>query len=468
MVLRRTKGNTLSKSPLSARSLALLPALLAFLAAGAFSGCGSSTESDPDDEPKVVRGPEWRESTHGKLDVPDTAGAFPLSARRSLLISFQDKTWDTILAAMTNACGPNGTSASCTGSGLDLFESVSAWHEADLLADGVKWASVGIRLRSNSELANAWKAKTNRFPLRITTDKWEKEHPSIDNQRFYGFQKLSLNSLADDSTMLRHQVSSAVYRSHGVPAFRSTLVNLRVAHGPGIADTLDLGIYSLREQIDGPMLSRWFSGNDGNLYEPNSMLASADATNAAAFVGDDNDKTYADVFAFMGALHASDRTTAPASWRARLQGTFDATGFVNWLAISTVLGDRGSYGNENDNYALYADGGTLRWMALDLDKTLPTGVNGPLRSIWHQDEVAAGASLITHVLADSVLCEQYRSKVATYATTELADGRLAARVSALATQLLPGSTAAVKLEAYATVRKAAIDTSLSNNACPRN
>lgn len=467
-MFRCSKGQTLYKTPSSARPLVLHPVLLAALAALALWGCASSTESDPDDQPKVVRGPEWRDATHGKLDVPDTAGAFPLSARRTLLISFRERTWDTILAAMTNACGPDGTSASCTGSGLDLFESVSAWHEADLLADGVKWASVGIRLRSNSELANAWKARTNRFPFRITTDKWEKERPSIDNQRFYGFQKLSLNSLADDSTMLRHQVSSAVYRSHGVPAFRSTLVKLKVANGSGINDTLDLGVYSLREQIDGPMLSRWFSGNDGNLYEPKSMLAASDATNSAAFAGDDNDKTYTDVLAFMGALHNADRTTAPASWRARLQGTFDVTGFVNWLAISTVLGDRGSYGNENDNYALYADGGTLRWMALDLDKTLPTGANGPLRSVWHQDEVAAGASLIANVLADSVLCEQCRAKVATYAATELADGRLAARVAALSTQLLPGLATAAKLEAYATVRKAAIDTSLSNNACPRN
>lgn len=467
-MFRRSKGLTLYKTPSSARSLVLQPALLAGIAVAALWGCGSSTESDPEAPPAVVRGPEWRESTHGKLEVPDTAGALPLAARRSLLISFQEKTWDTILAAMTNACGPLGTSASCTGSGLDLFESVSAWHEAELSADGVKWAHVGIRLRSNSELADAWKARTNRFPFRITTDKWENEYPSIDNQRFYGFQKLSLNSLADDSTLLRHQVSSAVYRSHGVPAFRSTLVSLKVAHGSGINDTLDLGVYSLREQIDGPMLSRWFSGNDGNLYEPASMLAAADATNAAAFAGDDNDKTYTDVFAFMAALHATDRTTAPAAWRTRLQGAFDLTGFVNWLAISTVLGDRGSYGNENDNYALYADGGVLRWMAMDLDQTIPTGVTGPVRGVWHQDEIAAGASLIRHVLADSVLCEQYRTKVATYATSELADGRLSARVSALSGQLLPGSTAAAKLQAYATVRKAAIDTSLSNNACPRN
>lgn len=442
----------------------------AFLVAGLVWGCGNSTESE--DEPKdppIARGSEWIESSHGKLDVPDTSNAFRTTATRSMVINFSKATWDTILANMGTACGTDGSSATCTGAGLDQFESVSAWHEADILTDGQRWASVGIRLRSNSELADAWKIGKNgayRFPFRITMDKWEKEHPTIDNQRFYGFQKLSLASLAGDSTTLRHQVASATYRSRGVPAFRSTLVSLRVAHGSGVNDTLDLGVYSLREMIDGPMLKRWFSGDEGNLYEPSSMLGAT--YTIADFGGEDNkDKTYVDVLAFMRALHGVNRTTDAAAWRTSLQSAFDVDGFINWLAISTVLGDRGGYGNEDGNYAFYADQGKLRWMALDLDETLPTG-NGVYRNVWHLDEITAGASLIKNILADSVLCEGYKAKVSAYSTSELAGGSLTARVTALSAQLLPGSTVAEKLKAYATVRKTVIDSSLSNHSCPWN
>lgn len=447
------------------------------LAAGLFCGCGSSTESEDEEknDPPVARGPEWVESSHGKLDVPDTANAFRVSSMRTMVVSFSKETWDRILTSMEAACGKDGSSASCTGSGLDQFQSVSDWHEADLLTDGQRWAKIGIRLRSNSELADAWKTARGgayRFPFRITMDKWEDEHPSIDNQRFYGFQKLFLTNIADDSSMLRHQVASAVYRSKGVPAYRSTLVNLRIAHGTGSRDTADVGVYSLREMIDGPMLKRWFSGSDGNLYEPSSLLGANYST--ADFGGGDNaDKTYADVKAFMNALHGANRTTDANAWRTALRNAFDVDGFVNWLAISTVLGDRGSYGSEEDNYALYADQGKLRWMALDLDNTMPTKSDpdpgkGYLRGIWYDDEVTAGASLIQYVLADPVLCEGYKAKVAAYSASELAGGNLTARVTALSAQLLPGSTAADKLKAYAEVRKTVIDSSLSNHACPRN
>lgn len=441
-------------------------------------GCGSSTESDDKtQDPPVVRGSEWVESSHGKLDVPDTTGAFPTLARRKMVISFSQQTWDTILANLKTACGETGASATCTGSGLDAFDAVSAWHEADIVTDGQRWATVGIRLPSNSDVANAWKASQSspRFPFRITMDKWEKEHPTVDNQRFYGFQKLSLSNLSGDSSLLRHQVASAVYRSKGVPAYRSTIVSLFVAHGSGINDTINMGVYSLREAIDGPMLKRWFSGADGNLYEPVSKLGSNYTT--AEFSEGQNDKTYTDVIAFMGALHGANRTTDPAAWRASLERTFDVGGFLNWLAISAILGDNGGYGFDDENYALYADQGKLHWMSLDLDNTLPVKSSaspgkGIYRSIWHADEITAGASLIKHVLEDSVLCESYKTKVAGYAASELAGGGVTARVTALASQLLPGTDASVasyveKLKAYAEVRKTTVDSSLANNACPR-
>lgn len=454
-----------------ARVALLVRAGAMLLAASSFWGCGSSTESeDATKEDVIVRGPEWNETSHGKLAVPDTAGAFPTSSRRTMILSFSDTAWKNIVNSVKLACGEDGSSASCTGSGLDAYDAVSDWHEASIVTDGKVWAHVGIRLRSNSELANAWKDKTRyRFPFRITMDKWEDKYVSIDNQRFYGFQKLSLANLAEDSTQLRHQVASYVYRANGIPAFRSTLVKLRVAYGAGANDTLELGVYSLREMLDGPMLSRWFSGNDGNLYEPTSWLAAADVNNTQAFASGDNDKTYADVLGFMKALHASNRTTDRGAWRTGLESVFDVNGFINWLALSTVLGDRGSYGYSNENYALYADQGKLRWMALDADETLPTG-NALYRGPWHQKEIDEnGASLIDFMLSDPVYCESYKTKLGGYVASVLESGALTARVGALSSQLLPGSTIADKLKAYADIRKTAIGKdSIDAHSCGSN
>lgn len=428
------------------------------LVASLFWSCGASTEVENEDD-AVARGPEWSEPSHGKVE-PDTTAAFPAS-RRILTISVSDATWNAMIASLAEACGGSGAAATCTGSSLDDYDSVSAWRVADLLADGKKWTSVGIRLPSNGEVADAWKAGGNRFPFRITMDKWEKEVPAIDNQRFYGFQKLSLENLDGDSSGLRHQIAGALYRAQGVPAQRSALVTLKLVHG---TSTLDLGLYSLREMIDGPMLSRWFSDNDGNLYEPASTLSSFVAGD---FDEGDHDGTFSDAIAFVSALNASNRTSSPDTWRNTLKQTFDVDGFVSWLAVSTVLGDGGSYGAEAENYALYANGGKLRWMALALDETFKGSTHG----IWHPG-ASATWPLIANVLGDSVLCESYKSKVGALvsSTGPLDPTNLESTIRSIAGTSLSGlddaSTRPSKLLTFASVRKGVVDTSLANHTCP--
>lgn len=424
--------------------------------AALLAGCGSSTEVSGDDA-KNARGSEWVESSHGKVD-PDTSKAFPAS-RRNLTIALPDSAWTAIVDHLKQACG---ATTGCSGSILDGFPDVSAWHAADLYADGQKWASVGLRLPSNGEVADAWDAGGYRFPFRITTDKWEKEVPSIKNQRFYGFQKLSLNNLAGDSSGVKHQIAGALYRSRGVPAYRSSLVSLKLAHG---RDTLDLGLYSLREMIDGPMLKRWFTGNDGNLYEPNSTLSSF---LPADFSDGDNDGTYTDAKLFVLALNAANRTTDRKTWRDNLAASFDVDGFLSWLAVSTAVGDKGSYGSEADNYALYADAGKLHWMALDIDDAFPSG-NGLSKGVWHTG--AAGTwPLIADLLADSAYCEAYKAKLAPLvaASGPLAAANLTATIDAVAAGSLAGldpTARTAKLLTFAEQRAGVVDTSLSHHAC---
>jgi len=433
------------------------------LAGGLFWGCGSSTEVEEEKDPEIVRGPEWVESSHGNLPS-DTTAAFPQATRRTLVLSMPDTAWNGMLETMYQVCGSGtGITANCTGSGLDAFPAVSAWHEGTLVADGQTWASVGFRLRSNGELADAWKAGSRRFPFRLTMDYWEDARPSIKNQRFYGFQKLSLLSLADDSSLLRHQVASALYRSAGVPVLQGTLVDFRLAHG---TDTLSMGVYALREAVDEPVFGRWFSAKTGNWYEPSSILSSYVP---GEFSEGDNDGTRTDVQAFLLSLQDSRRTTDPAAWRAALRATFDVSGFVKWLAVSTALGDHGSYGYEADNYGLYADNGTLHWVALDADQTFPAG-NGLYRNVWHTS-AATSWPLIGKVLADTMLCEEYVAATRKLVSSSgpLSPANLDTRIR-LSSQILTGlpdaSARMLPLLNFAAVRAGVVDTSLAAHPCP--
>ncbi len=454
---KRNQAMTQARNVRSIRYTALLAA------ASLFWSCGSSTDVEKEEEPGIVRGPEWVESTHGNVPA-DTLAAFPQARRRTLVLSMPDTAWTGMLESMHQACG-SGTaiSVNCTGAGLDAFPDVSAWHEGDLLADGQRWASIGFRLRSNGELADAWKAGTRRFPFRITMDKWEDLRPTIKNQRFHGFQKLSLLSLADDSTLLRHHAASTLYRAAGVPVLRGTLVDFRLAHG---SDTIDMGVYALREAVDEPFLGRWFSAKTGNWYEPSSILSSYVA---AEFTEGDNDGTRTDVQVFFGALNDSRRTTDPAAWRASMRSAFNVAGFLKWLAVSTAMVDRGSYGYKAENYGLYADQGKLHWVALNADETFPTG-NGIYRDVWHTD-AATSWPLINKVLADSAFCAEYvantRSLVAS--TGPLAPSNLEAslRVSGQILTGLPDAEARIqRLLGFVQARAGVVDSSLSAHPCP--
>lgn len=424
-------------------------------------GCGSSTaveEEEKKSTPSVVRGPEWVESTHGNIPS-DTLGAFPW-VTRTLVVSMPETTWVNMTGSLKSVCGSMG-SGTCSGALLDGSKAVSEWHKANLVADGQTWASVGFRFRSNSELADAWAKSTNQYPFRITMDKWEDDVPTVKNQRFYGFKKLTLTSLAGDSTSIRHQVASAVYRSQGVPALQGAVVKLRLARG---TDTMDLGPYALREVPDGPILSRWFADGSGNEYEPSSKL---DTYVKAEFSEGENDGTHTDLISFFAALNSSERTSNPAAWRTSLRKVFDVDGFVRWMAVSQALGDHGSYGREAGNYGLYGLNGKIRWMALNLDKTLSAG-SARSRGVWYPG-TAGSWPLAEKVLADSILCEDYSRQLRALVTTgDATSDKLGAQIRRFVVSSNPSvDPRLAPLFEFAAQRMIAVDTSLSSHPCPR-
>ena len=60
-------------------------------------------------------------------------------------------------------------------------------------SEGKTWWYVGIRFKGNSSLMSTWSSGIYKLPppTRIST-RWEDDHPEIADQRFFGFEKLSL------------------------------------------------------------------------------------------------------------------------------------------------------------------------------------------------------------------------------------------------------------------------------------
>ncbi len=244
--------------------------------------------------------------------------------------------------------------------------------------EGRTWTQVGMRYKGNSSLMSAANGSNGKIPFRLDFDRYEDDNPAIENQRFYGFQKLTFSSNVGDDAQLREALAVEVLRDRGVPAARAAFYRISVDTGSGPEYW---GLYTLIEDpADGAMLDAQFGGSAGNLYKPEGPGANWSAPfNRQGFVKKNNTKAadFSDVEGAVTALHAP--RTDPRAWRSALEARFDVDLFLRWLAVNTVIANWDAYGGLAHNYYLYGDparNGRLRWIPWDHNFALGAGPPG--------------------------------------------------------------------------------------------
>ncbi len=368
--------------------------------------------TEPDSDEEVPRPEGWTTETHGKKGDPNYEVVFPGNKVNRLDITITAEDWQAMMDDMTELWGrrPGGASSSGGGCGSSLAAEESyvpkdeeedepggcdgggsvlpsmfpdenpVYKPCTMVFEGKTWYHVGIRFKGNSSLRASWQSGSFKLPLRLTTDKFEDEFPEIDNQRFYGFQKLSMSSNYSDESFLREKVVADIFRNAGVPAPHTAFYRVFIDYGEG---SKYFGLYTMVEIPDKPLLETQFSDNGGNLYKPKG-----DGATFSRYVEEDYDKEnhedeadFSDVRALYDALHAS-RTNA-ATWRAGLEKTLNVDGFLRWLAVNTTIQNWDTYGLMPQNYYLYNDPADtqLHWipydnnMALDSSRALSFNLN---------------------------------------------------------------------------------------------
>ncbi|HMJ09891.1 MAG TPA: CotH kinase family protein, partial [Polyangiaceae bacterium] len=111
-------------------------------------------------------------------------------------------------------------------------------------------ANVGVRIKGSASRRTldekpAFKLKIDEF---------------VPNQTFRGLRRLTFNNMAEDPSYIAERLAYAVFRAAGLPAPRcnSALVYINGEQ---------YGVYANVETEDKSFLRRWFSDEDGNLYE---------------------------------------------------------------------------------------------------------------------------------------------------------------------------------------------------------
>jgi spore coat protein CotH len=137
---------------------------------------------------------------------------------------------------------------------------------ADVTFDGETFRNVGFRLKGNSTLLFTWRRGSDKLPFRLNFDSLESRFPAARDQTFFGFPNLSFINQDLDPTYLRAKVVTDLFRDAGIPSAAASFIRIYLDRGTG---SQYLGLYTMVEVPDNPMLSRVFGSDDGNLYKPN-------------------------------------------------------------------------------------------------------------------------------------------------------------------------------------------------------
>jgi spore coat protein CotH len=168
------------------------------------------------------------------------------------------------------------------------------------------------------------------------------------------------------------------------------------------------------EVIDDTVIERYFGGDDGNIYEGEGTAASFAASTydqiEESFEKENNEDEadWSDIENLFDVLHSNQRSSDPAAWRAELEAIFDVNGFLEWLAITSVIQNWDAYGIMSHNYYLYnnPDTGQLTWISWDHNEAMSSEMGGRGVSLDKAD-VGDNWPLIRYLLDDPVYYELY-------------------------------------------------------------
>lgn len=417
--------------------LAILLCIL-FLANSTFVACssddtiisedtsGDEISDDVSDDEVIIddadfEAADWSTETHSKDADPDFDEVFEDNAVKRLDIVVTEDRWQSMLDDMTTlygefgASGQGGQGGPPGGQGgLIETDEDPIFVPAEVLYEDKEWYRVGVRFKGNSSLQSSWQSGILKLSFKLDFDEFEDDYPQIDNQRFYGFKKLSLKNNYKDRSMLREKVATDVFRNAGLAASHTAFYTLYVDHGDG---PQYFGVYTLVEEVDDTVLDEQFSNDDGNLYKPDGDAASfASGTyDEDEYVKKTNEDEadFSDVESLLNILNSATRMTDTPAWRADLEEIFDTDVFLKYLAVNTVIQNWDTYGRMTHNYYLYNDPETskLTWIPWDNNESLQEGNQGGSPALDFSDVTASEWPLIGYLYQDDVYKAQYDTYV---------------------------------------------------------
>ncbi len=376
----------------------LPPPLLVLVALTALlGGCRFVCEGDPE---AYDRPDDWTQASHCPGAAPD---------HDKLLNETSVARLEIVVDTSNHNAAMQDLSVKLATAG-DTFPN-PLWVPVTVRHDGHTWTEVAMRYKGNTALKDAWDKGVRKLSFRLQFDRYEDDHPELDNQRFYGFRKMIFASGHGDPSLMREKLAASIFREGGVPTARTGFARVYLdVSGQGLTF---MGLYTMVEDPTDAMLQSQFGDGSGNLYKPERVGAKLKTFVKEDMLKKSNSRAgdWSDVMAFIQALNG-DRTDA-AAWRARLEKTFDVAGFLRALSLNQAMQNWDAYPFMAHNYYLYGDpgrGGILRWFPWDLTLSLMPRVmkDGTDTGSVLLTGITADLPLVRHLLDDPVYLGKYK------------------------------------------------------------
>ena len=143
----------------------------------------------------------------------------------------------------------------------DAFLSTAQSEEysvCSVVIDGESCTNVGIRGKGNTSLSNVASMGSERYSFKIEFDQYD------STKSYYGLDKLSLNNMIQDNTMMKDYLTYQMMNAFGVAAPLCSYAYITV-------NGEDWGLYLAVEAVEESFLQRNYGSNYGELYKPDSM-----------------------------------------------------------------------------------------------------------------------------------------------------------------------------------------------------
>ncbi len=144
------------------------------------------------------------------------------------------------------------------------------YYPASIIIDGEAYKNVGIRGKGNTSLSNVASMGSERYSFKLEFDHYD------SSKSYYGLDKLCLNNLIQDSTMMKDYLVYTMMNEFGVDSPLCSFAYITV-------NGEDWGLYLAVEGIEDGFLERNYGSEHGELYKPDSTSFGGGRGNGKGF-----------------------------------------------------------------------------------------------------------------------------------------------------------------------------------------